>query len=336
MKKIILWLVLLPLLAGAFLVWTGWWYAQQPLKVIRETTEFTVPRGMSMRQAADVIWVAGVRAEPRFVSLLARLSGHAQQIKAGTYQVSSGITPWELILKLESGDVARGAVLLLEGWTFEQVRSALEKHPDLINDIGILSESEILARIGANHKKPEGLFFPDTYVFNKRDSALAVLASAYRAMQRRLGSEWEARASELPLKSPYEALILASIVEKETGRNADRTRIANVFINRLRLGMKLQTDPTVIYGMGDKFKGNLRSIDLKTDTPWNTYMRGGLPPTPIAMPGLSSLHAVMHPEGGDMLYFVARGDGSSEFSRNLSEHNRAVEKYQRKKKAAKN
>jgi UPF0755 protein len=336
MKKLIFWLVLLVILASGLLVWTGWWYAQQPLKVVRGAAEFTVPRGMAMRQAADVIWNSGVRADPRILSMLARWSGRAQQIKAGTYEVEAGITPWELILKLEAGEVARGKVLLVEGWTFRQMRTALEKHPDLLQDTRDLSDAEILKRIGANHKQPEGLFFPDTYRFNKRDSALSVFTNAYRAMQKLLESEWENRSSDLPLKSPYEALILASVVEKETGNPADRTRVANVFINRIRIGMPLQADPTVIYGMGEKYDGKLRRRDLETDTPWNTYTRRGLPPTPIAMPGRAALNAVMHPKGGDMLYFVARGDGSSEFSRTLTEHNRAVDRFIRNKGTPKN
>jgi UPF0755 protein len=336
MKKVIFWLVVLALLASGLLVWTGWWYAQQPLKVVRGAAEFTVPRGMAMRQAADVIWDAGVRADPRILSTLARATNRAQQIKAGTYEVKAGITPWELILKLEAGDVAQGTVLLVEGWTFRQMRAALEKHPDLLQDTKDLSDAEILERIGANHKQPEGLFFPDTYKFNKRDSALSVFANAHRAMQKLLDSEWKGRAPDLPLKSPYEALVLASVVEKETGRREDRTRVANVFINRLRVGMPLQADPTVIYGMGEKYDGKLRRRDLETDTPWNTYTRKGLPPTPIAMPGRASLNAVMHPAGGDMLYFVARGDGSSQFSRTLKEHNVAVDRYIRNKGTPKN
>jgi UPF0755 protein len=336
MKKFLFWIVLLAVLAAGLAVGTGWWYANQPLQVRRGAAEFTVSRGMSMRQAANVIWKSGVGADPRIISTLARLSGRAQQIKAGTYEVKAGITPWELIIKLENGDVARGSVLLVEGWTFRQMRATLEKHPDLQQDTKGLSDAEILARIGASQAQPEGLFFPATYVFNKRDKASSVLVRAYKTMQKRLDSAWEGRARDLPLKSPYDALILASIVEKETGRNEDRTRIANVFINRLRVGMKLQTDPTVIYGMGEKFNGNLRRRDLETDTPWNTYIRKGLPPTPISMPGHASLRAVMHPEGGDMLYFVARGDGSSQFSRTLSEHNLAVDRYQRNKGTSKN
>ena len=331
MKKILLWFTLLVLLAAALVVWLGWWYAGQPLKVRRGETEFTVPRGMAMLPAAGVVRESGVAVDPRFLSWLARLTGRAQQIKAGTYQVKTGITPWQLITKLETGDVVRGSVLLVEGWNFRQIRATLEKHPDLLQDTSDLSDSEILARIGASEKHPEGLFFPSTYKITKGDSALSVLANAYRVMQKRLDREWERRADDLPLKSPYEALILASIVEKETGRNEDRTRVANVFINRLRLGMKLDTDPTVIYGMGEKYDGRLRRRDLEADTPWNTYTRKGLPPTPISMPGQASLHAALHPEGGDMLYFVARGDGSSEFSRTLSEHNRAVDRFIRKK-----
>lgn len=328
--------MLIIILVTGLLAWTGWWYSRQPLKVVRGVAEFTVPRGMAMRQAADTIWNSGVRADPHILSVLARLTGRAQQIKAGTYEVKAGITPWELILKLEAGEVARGTALLVEGWTFRQVRAALEKHPDLLQDTKNLSDAEILARISAGHEQPEGLFFPDTYKFNKRDSVLSVFGSAYRAMQKRLNNEWEGRAGELPLKSPYEALILASIVEKETGRNEDRARVANVFINRLRVGMPLQTDPAVIYGMGEKYDGKLRRRDLEADTPWNTYTRKGLPPTPIAMPGQASLNAVMHPKGGDMLYFVARGDGSSEFSRTLNEHNRAVERHLRNKEMPKN
>ncbi|MDR3087095.1 MAG: endolytic transglycosylase MltG [Azoarcus sp.] len=334
MKKLVLRLVLLMMLASAAVAWTGWWYARQPLKVAKGATEFTIPRGVGMRQAADAIARAGVRIEPRLLTLLARYSGHSQKIKAGLYEVKAGITPWQLLLKLEAGEVHQSSVLLVEGWTFRQVRATLEKHPDLLHDTKNLTEAEILERIGASEKQLEGLFFPDTYVFDKHSSALAVLGRAYKAMQTRLTAEWTDRARELPLKSPYEALILASIVEKETGHAEDRSRIANVFINRLRFKWRLETDPTVIYGMGDKYNGSLLRRDLETDTPWNTYTRDGLPPSPIAMPSGASLHAVMHPEGGDWFFFVARGDGSSEFSRTLKEHNRAVERYRRGKGAA--
>ncbi|MDR2093739.1 MAG: endolytic transglycosylase MltG [Azoarcus sp.] len=336
MKKAFFRIVLAVFLTAAALIWVGWWYSQQPLRVVRGAAEFTVPRGAGMRQAADVVARAGVRVYPPLLTWLARFTGRAHQVKAGSYEVKAGITPWQLIRKLETGDVSQSAVLLLEGWTFRQVRAALENHPDLQPDTADLSDAELLARIGASEKHPEGLFFPDTYMFDKKSGALSVLTRAYRAMAARLDDEWKAKDANLPLKTPYEALILASIVEKETGRAEDRTRIANVFINRLRVGWPLQTDPTVIYGMGEKFDGNLRRRDLQTDTPWNTYMRHGLPPTPIAMPGRESLHATLHPEGGDMMYFVACGNGRSEFSRTLNEHNRAVDRCQRNKGAAKN
>ncbi|MDR1662119.1 MAG: endolytic transglycosylase MltG [Azoarcus sp.] len=336
MKKAVFQVALAVFFAVAALVWLGGWYSRPPLKVARGVAEFTVPRGAGMRQAADAITRSGVRVYPPLLTWLARFTRRAHQVKAGSYEVKAGITPWQLIRKLETGDVSQSSVVLLEGWTFRQVRAALEKHPDLQPDMANLSEAELLARIGIREKHLEGLFFPDTYMFDKKSSALAVLARAYRAMNARLDSEWKTKDANLPLKTPYEALILASIVEKETGRTQDRSRIANVFINRLRVGWPLQTDPTVIYGMGEKFDGNLRRRDLQTDTPWNTYTRPGLPPTPIAMPGQESLYATLHPEGGDMMYFVACGNGSSEFSRTLDEHNRAVNRCQRNKGGAKN
>jgi UPF0755 protein len=330
MKKIVLCLLLLILVAGG-LAGGGWWYAHQPLKMKQAVVDFTVPSGAGMRQTAEVVVRAGVEVDPRFLTWLARIMGRAQQVKAGSYEVKAGITPEQLILTLVAGNVTQSSVLLVEGWTFRQVRAALEKHPDLLPDTANLSDAEILARLGTSQTHLEGLFFPDTYVFDKRSSALAVLIRAYHTQETRLAGEWTGKADDLPLKSPYEALILASIVEKETGRPEERSRVATVFINRLRLGMRLQTDPTVIYGLGEKYDGKLHRRDLETDTPWNTYTRVGLPPTPIAMPGRDSLYAVLHPESERILYFVARGDGTSEFSRTLDEHNRAVDRYQRRK-----
>jgi UPF0755 protein len=264
-------------------------------------------------------------------TVLARLLGKAGAIQAGSYEVEAGVTPWQLLDKLTRGDVSQGALLFVEGMNFRQLRAILDAHPELRHDTAGLSEAEILVLIGAEEKHPEGLFFPDTYLFTKRSSDVELLGRAYRAMQQRLAQAWEARAPGLPLKTPYEALILASIVEKETGLAEDRPLVASVFVNRLRIGMALQTDPTVIYGMGEKFDGNLRKRDLQTDTPYNTYRRPGLPPTPIAMPGQAALQAALQPAHSDKLYFVARGDGSSEFSRNLGEHNRAVTQYQKRK-----
>jgi UPF0755 protein len=261
-------------------------------------------------------------------NLLARANGASASVKAGSYQVSGEVTPLLLLRKIIRGDYAQAEIVFVEGWTFRQMRDAMKAHPDLKHDSADLSEAEIMAKLGAPDGFAEGLFFPDTYVFAKGSGDLAVLARAYRTLQKQLQSAWARRAPELPVTDPYEALILASIVEKETGRASDRAMIAGVFANRLRLGIRLQTDPSVIYGMGDQFDGNLRKKDLVTDTPFNTYTRRGLPPHPIAMPGLASLAAVMHPAQTDALYFVSRGDGTSEFSRTLAEHNRAVAKYQ--------
>jgi UPF0755 protein len=227
------------------------------------------------------------------------------------------------------GDVLQGEVVLVEGKTFRQFRAVLNENPDLVHDSLNLSDQEILARLGARENHPEGLFYPDTYVFNKGSSDLDVLRRAYKSMQPRLAAAWDKRDASVPLKTPYDLLTLASIVEKETGLASDRPQVAAVFANRLRRGMLLQTDPTVVYGLGQRFDGNLRKVDLQTDNPWNTYTRPGLPPTPIAMPGMASLLAAANPPASDRLYFVARGDGSSHFSATLDAHNNAVNKYQR-------
>jgi UPF0755 protein len=225
--------------------------------------------------------------------------------------------------------VERSAFVIIEGSTFAEVRRAMRASTALRNTVLDLPDGELMARLGAAETTPEGAFHPDTYFFAAGNADVAVLRRALRAHQARLAEAWARRAPDLPLKSPAEALVLASIVEKETGRAADRPLIASVFINRLRLGMRLQTDPTVIYGMGERFDGNLRRRDLETDTPWNTYTRDGLPPTPIAMPSQASLAAVVNPPKSEYLYFVARGDGSSQFSTNLADHNRAVSKFQK-------
>ena len=327
MKRIFLWIVPALCLLLALAAAGGWWYVHRPLALKTPLVDFTIERGMSLRQAANVIERAGVVVDARALTWLGRISERAHSIKAGSYEVHAGITAWQLILKLSNGDVTQGELLLVEGWTFRQIRDALERHADLNADTVGLSDAEILARIGASETHPEGLFFPDTYLFDKRSDASAVLRRSYQAMQSRLQRAWEGRAAELPLKSPYEALILASIVEKETGRREDRGLVSSVFNNRLRIGMPLQTDPTVIYGLSADFDGRLRRRHLDTDHPWNTYTRRGLPPTPIAMPGEDSLRAALHPERSDFLYFVARGDGSSEFSRNLADHNRAVNRF---------
>ncbi len=237
------------------------------------------------------------------------------------------MTPLQLLAKLTDGDVTSATLTLVEGWNWRQVKAALARHPDLRHDAAQLSDAELLAKLGITEASIEGLLFPDTYHFAKQSSDLQVLKRAHEALQKQLAAAWEVRSANLPLSKPYEALILASIIEKETGAAKDRAMIASVFHNRLRIGMRLQTDPTVIYGLGEASDGNLRKIHLETDSPYNSYTRGGLPPTPIAMPGVASLLAATNPAQSKALYFVAKGDGSSYFSSTLAEHNQAVRRY---------
>jgi len=308
----------------------GWmaWFAHEPLALRESPLEFTIqPRSTLTRAAGDIVQ-AGVRMSPWQFTALARVLGKDKTVKAGTYSVERGITPLGLLDKLARGEVVQVDIAFAEGWTFRQIRDALDAHAHLRHETRGLSDAEIMRRLGAPETPAEGRFFPDTYHFAKGVSDLEILRTAYRTMQRHLEAAWSSRKDDLPLASPDEALILASIVEKETGHSMDRTTVAAVFLNRLRAGMKLQADPTVIYGMGEKFDGNLRRQDLETDTPYNTYVRTGLPPTPIASPGLAALQATVNPAPSDALYFVSRGDGSSHFSRTLDEHNRAVTKYQ--------
>ena len=294
--------------------------------------QFSLKPGSSLRGAAQQMEQAGVLRDPTRFVLMARLLGEAGSIKAGSYEIQEPVSPYRLLQKITAGEVAHASVTFVEGWTFKQMRKALDEHPSITHRTSELSDAGILERLGIAEDSPEGLFFPDTYHFGIGNSDLYVLRHAYRLMQSHLNARWEKRSPEVPLASPYQALILASIVEKETGRAQDRPLIAAVFINRLRKQMLLQADPTVIYGLGDSFDGNLRKGDLVTDTPYNTYTRVGLPPTPIAMPGLASLVATLNPPDSDALYFVARGDGTSYFSRTLGEHERAVTKYQRSEK----
>lgn len=327
------WLLrLLGLLLAAALGFLGWmgYFATQPLVLQTSPLDFTVKAGSTLRSASRQIEEAGVAMPAWQFTLLGRALGKAAEIKAGSYEVIQGITPMKLLEKLTRGDVTQAEVVLLEGWTFRQMRAALDAHASVRHDTAGWTERQILEKLGIDGPA-EGHFFPDTYLFAKGSSDLDIFKRSYRQMDMILFAEWQGRETSLPYKSPYEALIMASIVEKETGKSQDRTQVASVFLNRLRKGMLLQTDPTVIYGLGEKFDGNLRKRDLLADGPYNTYTRPGLPPTPIAMPGLASIQAALHPARTGMLYFVARGDGTSQFSRTLEEHNRAVAKYQLRK-----
>jgi len=325
-KRIFLLALCLALLAIAGLGW----YAVSPVTLRSDPADFSIKAGSSLRSATRQMVESGVELNAGQFNLLGRLLGKAGTIKAGSYEVGRGITPLALLDKLTAGEVTQTEVVLIEGWTFRQMRAALDADPEIRHDSAALSDAGIMARVGAAGRSPEGLFFPDTYLFGKGTSDLDILKRAYKAMDRQLQAAWQARAPDLPYRSPYEALIMASVIEKETGQATDRALIGGVFVNRLRIGMMLQTDPTVIYGLGEKFDGNLRKKHLLADTPHNTYTRAGLPPTPIAMPGQASLQAALNPAKTPALYFVARGDGSSEFSRTLAEHERAVAKYQRR------
>lgn len=325
MRRIVVKVILLVLLAASLMTY----YAYTPLVLPATPFEFDLKQGRSLKASARDMQQAGLLNQDWPFVWLARLLGKSTQIKAGNYMLKYPVTPLELLDKITKGEYSQRQITVIEGWTFKQLRAALNANRYVAHDTLALSDTQIMQRLGVPESHPEGLFFPDTYGFAAGTSDLTILEQAYQTMQQRLQVAWTARAAALPLQTPYQALILASIVEKETGAAADRGMIAGVFVNRLRKGMLLQTDPTVIYGLGDKFDGNLRKRDLLTDTAYNTYTRAGLTPTPIALPGAAALQAALHPAQTDALYFVARGDGSSQFSSNLAEHNRAVNRYQK-------
>lgn len=285
--------------------------------------------GGSLRSLAGELVDQGVLPHPYWLRLLGRDTGLAARLQAGEYRIEAGTTPEGLLRQLAAGRVLQHELTLVEGHTFRMMMERIQAHPVLVQTLNELPGEEIMRRIGREGEHPEGRFLPDTYYFPRGTSDADFLRRAYAAMERVLNDAWEKRAAGLPLKTPYEALILASIVERETGLAEERGTIAGVFTRRLQTGMRLQTDPTVIYGVGPGFDGRIRYVHLRTDTPYNTYTRHGLPPTPIAMPGIEAIHATLHPEPGDALYFVSRNDGSHHFSATLAEHNRAVDKYQR-------
>lgn len=314
-----------------FLLAAAWCvrYALHDLPLKSSPAQFSISAGSSLRSATHQMVEAGVMSHALPFEILTRVFGEPRNIKAGNYEIERGITPLDLIEIITRGSYTALAITFVEGGTFRQMRKTLDEHPGLKHDTQDLAETDILQRLGIDRKSPEGLFFPDTYHFSKGMSDLNILQRSRELMQRHLMTQWEQRTPDIPLTTPYEALILASIIEKETGKSIERSLISAVFVNRLKIGMRLQTDPTVIYGMGEQFDGNLRKKDLLSDGPYNTYTRAGMPPTPIAMPGLESIQAALSPANTDALYFVAKGDGSSQFSRSLEEHNRAVNKYQR-------
>lgn len=317
---------------GVFLL-AGWlyFYVNAPVQLPAIPYEFSIKSGSSLTNVTKQLAKAGVLPDAWSFVLLSRVMGHDASLKAGNYKLSENTSPIRLLEIITEGDVNVNQVEIrfIEGWTFRQFRKTLNEHAGIQHDTAKLSDQDILQLIGANETAAEGLFFPDTYYVVEGSSDTVILKQAYQIMQNNLASVWATANKDLPFDTSYQALILASIIEKETGKDTDRDTIAGVFINRLRLGMLLQTDPTVIYGIGEKFDGNLRKKDLRKDHKYNTYTRPGLPPTPIAMPGLSSIKAALNPAKTDALYFVAKGNGESYFSKNLAEHNRAVAKYQK-------
>ena len=293
---------------------------------------YHMPAGASLNQLAYDLEARGIIQYPRFLILLGRQMDAATRLQAGEYDLARGVTPPDLLQLLVAGKVIQHELTLIEGHSFREMLQRVNDNPILEHTLTDLGDAEIMAALGQPEQHPEGRFLPDTYHITRGTTDLEFLRRAYRAMADRLQMEWDAREEGLPFNTADEALILASIVEKETGVPEERPQIAGVFVRRLQKGMRLQTDPTVIYGMGAAYDGNIRKRDLLKDTPYNTYTREGLPPTPIAMPGVEAIHAVMHPAPGKSLYFVAMGEGRHYFSSTLKQHNLAVDKFQKKKK----
>ncbi len=328
MMRLLKWLLLIGL-AGACLLAAGLaYYAKKPLNLAPEAQEISIKPKSGLSSIANQLVEQGVLKEALPFVLLTRVLHKESTLQAGDYTLNKNINPYHLILSLNHGKVTQGSITFIEGKTFKQMRSKMAKNSALKHATDGMSDGEVMQIVAGKDQHPEGLFFPDTFYFDRGTADTILLKRAYEIMQDKLKAAWHGRASGLPYKNSYQALIMASIIEKETGQGGERPMIAGVFLNRLRIGMRLQTDPTVIYGMGDQYNGNIRRKDLETDTIYNTYTRGGLPPTPIAMPGAASIDAALHPESTKALYFVGKGDGTHAFSNSLAEHNRAVAKYQ--------
>lgn len=307
----------------------GVWWIHHPLDTRQSILDVSIEPGTSPQAMAQAVIDAGAVSSAHLLYAWFRVSGQSRQMRAGSYEIPPGTTPKRLLNMLVRGEEALRSVTIVEGWNWRQLRQALAKAESLQPDSQSMSDQALMVQLGRAGVTPEGRFYPDTYSYAKGASDLTVLKRAMKAMDQQLAQAWQLRQPDVSVNTPEQALILASIVEKETGKPQDRADISGVFHNRLRIGMRLQTDPTVIYGLGDTFDGNLRRVHLTTDNPWNTYTRAGLPPTPIAMPGKAALLAAVQPAKTRALYFVARGDGSSHFSASLDEHNRAVNRYQR-------
>ena len=321
------WFILSLIIVIGISAWLAY-YAIKPLNLQPSSQEISILPNSSLKSIANQLVKQGVIQEPWRFIILAKLLHKEQFLQAGSYTLNKNINPYHLLLSLNHGRTTQGSITFIEGRTFAELRQKLAKNDAVKHTIKDLSDATVMRLIGAPESKPEGLFFPDTYYFSRGTDDIVLLRRSYDAMKAKLNKAWLNRAQNLPYKNSYQALIMASIVEKETGKASERPMIAGVFINRLAIGMRLQTDPTVIYGMGAQYHGNIRKKDLIADTPYNTYTRDGLPPTPIAMPGLAAIEAALHPAKTKALYFVGKGDGSHAFSNNLIDHNRAVVRYQ--------
>ncbi len=301
--------------------------------VLEKPRMLEINRGDSFKQITDKLLKQDIAIKPRWFKFIAKQKNVSHKLKAGEFELKVGLTMPEILAVLAEGKSRQYSITFPEGWSFKQIMQAIQKNKYLDKTLSPSNLQNIMSKMGAEYEHPEGMFFPETYYFEKNTSDLTLLKRAYGKMQHVLNEEWKNREKNLPIDTSYKALILASIIEKETGAKIERPEIAGVFTRRLKKGMRLQTDPTVIYGMGDNYKGNIRYKDLRQATPYNTYVINGLPPTPIAMPGKAAIHAALHPTKGKSLYFVAKGDGTGThyFSSSLKDHNNAVNKYQRKK-----
>ncbi len=332
--KLFIKIVLVLSLLGGFVI--GWFTLQlvdfknSPISLDQERV-FVIAPGSSLNKIARAMQVEGLIDQPRYLTLLGRWYGHAEKLKVGEFLLSPGMTPLQVLDKMVAGEVLQYSLTVVEGWSFNQMMQAINNNEKLKHTLKGLSSELIMQQLGRPDEHPEGRFLPETYLFTAGMTDLDFLKRAHKAMEQALQQAWQQRDEGLPYQSAYEALIMASIIEKETAVPAERAQIAGVFVRRLEKHMRLQTDPTVIYGMGDSYDGNIRRRDLRRDTAYNTYTRHGLTPTPIALPGVDAIYAALHPAKGDSLYFVARGDGSHYFSASLEEHINAVRKYQLKR-----
>ncbi len=330
LKKLLIVCVSLSVLLAAgtgLWVWQGLKTLEEPVS-LDEPVLFNVPVGTAFNRVAQQLETEGLVERSLWLKLHGRLNPEQARIKAGEYEFTDGMSARDMVNAMVAGDIKHWSVQFIEGWTFRDMRAALARTEKLRQETADWSDEEIMVAMGAEGEHPEGRFFPDTYLFASSESDLDLLKRSFSRMEAVLAEEWANREEGLPYDSPYEALIMASIVERETGVPHERDEVAGVFVRRLQKGMRLQTDPTVIYGMGDKYQGRIGSRDLRAYTPYNTYRIDGLPPTPIALPGQEAIHAALHPDDGDSLYFVARGDGTHKFSRTLAEHQKAVREFQ--------